>query len=509
MTKRTNLTGLYIAEEQTNSLGSYGSIAPLSGSEIWYGYEPNSYQDTGGEIATVQRQPIDPGRQNKKGTVVDLDAKAGFQTDVTRSNLARLLQGLFYADAREQPATQPVVGTSVAFTGVTATYNAASGLLPFNVANALVYCDGFGVSANNGLKVVTSATATALTVTPAPSAEASPPATAKARIVGRQFASGDIAVTVSGGIMTITSTANALPTNLVPGQWIFLGGDTAVTQFATLARGWVRLRTVSASSYVIDLTMLANDVAPVADAGTGKTIQIFFGTMLRNELGANIKRRSYQIERQLTSVPEAEYVIGCVFNEMQLSVPGQDKITADLSFLGIDQAFQSGSLKAGTRVAGLAEDAINTSSDIRFQKLCISPNGAGPSSSSKLFAYASELNFTISNGNEASKAVGVLGAIDMHEGNFDVSGSLTAYFESIAAQSAVRNNSDVGFVMGAVSTGRQAGFVFDIPLLQLGNGMLNLEKDADIAVPLDISGVQNAFGYTASWQTFYYLPAVA
>ncbi|UOF80376.1 major tail structural protein [Caudoviricetes sp.] len=511
MTKRSNITALYITEEVANSLGSYNPvIAPLTGSDVWQGFEPNSYSDTGAEIKTVQRQPIDPGRQDKKGTIVDLDAKAGFSTDVTRTNLAALMQGFFYADAREQPATKPVVGSSVTITGVTATYNAATGLIGFNVPNALVFMTGFGVAANNGLKKVTSSTASALTVTPAPTTEASPPAASEARIVGKEFASGDLSITVSGGIATLASAANALPTNLVPGQWIYIGGDLAANQFATCPRGWARLRTVSASAYVLDLTVLLNDAAPVTDAGAGKTMQIFFGSMLKNEVGSLIKRRSYQIERQLDQTSlSAEYLIGCVPNEAAITIPGQDKVSADLSFVAIDQAFQTGSFKAGTRVAALAQDAVNTSSDVRFSKLCISPNGAGSSTSSALFAFASEINISINNNNEPSKAVGKLGAIDVHEGNFQATGSLTAYFESTAALSAVRTNADVGFASAFVTSGKQAGFLLDIPLLQLGNGQLQIEKDADMMVPLDLAGVQNAFGFTASWQTFYYLPAVA
>lgn len=500
----SNITGLAFAEET--------ALKTLPVTPVWYGLEPNSYSDFGGELSTVARAPIDPSRQNKKGTITDLDASGGFNIDFTKSNLTRLLQGFFFADARELPNTKPINGTDVAISGATAstkTYAAASGLGAF-VAGQVVLASGFANAANNGIKTVASSTAGTVVVAETLVDEAAPPAGAKLETVGFEFATGDINLAVVSGIPSIVATAADFTTlpGLTVGAWVFIGGDAGATTFANNV-GFARIKSIAAKAIAFDDTTFA----PVNETGTGKTIRIFVGTMLRNEKTPSlIKRRSYNIERQLGEGPtstQAEYLEGAVANEFTLNIPQADKLNADLSFVACDNTHKSGEsgdeIKTGTRISALGEDAFNTSSDIyRIKMSVIDPASSNPSA---LFGYVSEATVSINNNVTPNKAVGILGAFDTSAGNFEVGGSITAYFTTVSAVRAVRNNADVGLsVIGASSN---AGFVFDIPLLGLGGGRLNVEKDAPITVPLEPAGAENANGYTMFYESFSYLPNVA
>ena len=506
----SNITGLSYAEEVC--LKQLPTLADDGADPVWYGLEPNSYSDFGGELSTVARAPIDPSRQNKKGAITDLDASGGFNSDFTKTNLARLLQGFFFADARQMPATAPMNGAAIALTGVTAsskTYAAASGLAVFT-ANMLVFASGFANASNNGVKSVASSTAGTVVVNETLVDEAAPPAGSKLEAVGRQLAAADANIAVTSGVVSLIVTAGDFTTmpELFPGRWVFIGGDAAANRFANNV-GFARIKTVSAKALVFDdVTWSAAN-----ETGTGKSIRLFVGTVIKNEKDpALIKRRSYNVERTLGNGEngvQCEYLEGAVANEFTLNVPQADKLNADLSFVACDNTYRSGDpgdeRKVGTRVSAPGEDAYNTSSDIYRIKMSV--HDAASSNPAALFGYVSEANVSINNNVTPNKAVGVLGAFDTSAGNFEVGGSITAYFTTVAAVKAVRANADVG--LSIIAAAKNAGFIFDIPLLGLGGGRLNVEKDAPITVPLEPAGAENANGYTMLYEVFSYLPSVA
>lgn len=496
----SNATGLAIAEEVI------GSPKTLPGTPIWYTLEPNTYSDFGGEVSTVSRDPINPTRQRKKGTVTDLDASGGFNTDVTQNNLTRILQGFMFANYREKFDTIPINGTAITMTATTTTtYTAASGLGSF-LANDLIFASGFTNAANNGLKLVASATAT--TVTTTGNVVETPPAGAELQACGFQFTSGDCTMTVASGVATLgATTKNLTQLNLNVGEWIFIGGDQTAEKFATCPVGYARVASVSATQIVFDKVTAAF----VTDTGVGKTIRIFFGKFLRNEsVPASIITRTYNIERQLGndgSGIQSEYLEGAVANEFTLNIPQADKLNADLGFVAMNNAFRTGvtGVKSGTRVNALGEGAFNTSSNVyRIRMNIINPTTLQPTA---LFAYVTEANISINNNASLAKAVSVLGGFDITVGTFEVGGSVTAYFSDVTAVQAVRNNSDV--TLDAILAKSNAGMVIDLPLLALGNGRITIEKDAAVTVPLETLAAEGGKGYTLGITVLPYLPTAA
>ena len=506
----SNFSGLSFAEELSIGVLPTGTLTDGTVLPVWYGLEPNSYKDFGAQITTAARNPINQTRQRRKGSVTDLVASGGFTSDLTADSLPRLMQGFMYADAREKRQTAPLhlctQGAYPVSAVTTALYDVAS---PTFVAGDLLLAEGFTNSSNNGLKVATAAAA-GVSVSAAGLVAETPTTAAKLTVVGVQFASGDVSITNSGSLPTLSSTPisgkDLTTLGLVPGEWIYLGGDTSGVSFATAVNNcFARVYSISTNQIVFDKT--ENEM--VTDAGTGKTIQMFFGTVIKNESTPSlIKRRTYHIERTLGNLGQAnqavEYLIGAVPNEMVLAVKSASTVTVDTTFMAINTSIDDGTVGplSGTRVASSFLDVINTASD--FSRMNISVVSSTDASITPLFAYITDMNLTIKNNDKDDKAVGVLGAFDITTGSFELTATVTAYFNSAAAVTAVRANPDV--TVDFVAVKNQRGIVIDIPKCSLGGGRLNVVQDTAIMVPVTPDAGVSNFGHTMMFGWFQYLP---
>lgn len=507
----SNVTGLSFAEETSLKLLT-GETAPGVGASTapWYGLEPNTYADFGAIFTSVARETINATRQRLKGTIVDEAAKAGFNIDLTQRNLTRLLQGFFFADAIEKPASQPLNGAQVPFTAVSATqFQAAAGLNTAGfLAGHLVNARNFAKPGNNGLAPITAVAAGALTTSKALTAEVAPPATAVVEAVGFRGVAGDITMNLTGVIVSLLSTALDFTTlGLNVGEWIFIGGDAAANKFATVAPGYARIGSIAAHTLVLDLTTFT----PLTDAGAAKLIDIYFGKMLNNAvLPANIKRRTYQLERTMGNdgvATQAEYLVGAIPDQLTLNLAQITKAVMDLTFEALDVQERDGTvgIKAGARIGLLGEAPYNTSSDIFLSRLAIvDPTTLNPTA---MYAFASDIKLVINNGVKANKALGVLGGFDASAGDFVVNGTLSAYFTSVDSVAAIKANSDV--CLQTILAKRNSGIIIDIPLLTLGGGTAKVEKDKPIMVDLTQDGAKAPSGFTLAMMFFDYLPTVA
>ena len=504
----SNVVGLAIADEVCPGVlpGEQGQ----PGVPTWRTMEPNSYADFGSEITTVARNPISQSRSNQKGVVTDLEATGGFNQDFMLANIVRQLQGFFFANQRPKPTTvnlntDPVYISAVA---VATGYGVVGANTIGFKSGHLIFAKGFSNAANNGLKVVDTVSGTAIKPVSANVVEASPPLAAEISVVGFQFAEGDIAVqTPVGDLPRLVATAGDFSTlGLIPGEWIFLGGDDVASQL-TGNVGFARIKSIAAKMLILDKV----NWAPVATDGAGKTLRVFFGDVLRNETDpALIKYRTVQMRRTLGSDNDgiqSEYLIGAFANEMTLNMPLADKINIDLGYIAMDNVQRSGAqgLKPGATAPIERSDVFNTSSDFsRIKLAAVDPVNGNPT---PLFAFTTEMSLVINNNITMNKALGVLGAMGASAGNFVVSGSINAYFSTVAAVQAVRNNLDV--TLDFISVKKNTAMLWDIPLLTLGGGRVTVEQDNPVMVPLENMAAESEFGHTLLFQSFKYLPNIA
>lgn len=390
------------------------------------------------------------------------------------------------------------------------------------LANHLILASGFGTEADNGLKTVTafSTSGTHVEVSETLVADASAAAEADIVAVGYQFASATLDVDATPGsyprLVRASGAFDFTTLGLIPGESIFIGGDSASLRFSTSANnGFARVRVVAAAYIELDKTA---DVM-VDETGTGKTIQIFIPRLLKNETGTLVKTRTYQLERTLGAPDEAEpteiqseYLTKSILNEAVIKIPTADKATIDFTFIAGDSETRTGvqGVKSGTRPDIEESDAFNTSSDVARIKMA--QVVAGDSCPDPLFSYLKEINITLNNNVTPNKAVGVLGAFSVSVGTFAVSGTMTGYFADVAAVAAVRNNVDITLDLQLVKA--NAGISLDLPLISLGDGKPNVAQDAAIEIPLNMDAANGAkvdasLNHTVSLAFFDYLPDLA
>jgi hypothetical protein len=327
-------------------------------------------------------------------------------------------------------------------------------------------------------------------------------------VAGFQAAAGDVDVDVPGGGAKnayTSTTLNFTTLGLVPGAWVFVGGDAAALGLANPENnGFKRVYSIVAGRLEVDLG--GEDM--IAEASTTETVRLFLPETLKNEADpALIVCRSYQLERTLGNDGvgiQSQYEIGAVGSTFQFNVGTAGKIECDMAFLALDEETRTGTVgvKAGGRPALEKEEAFNTSSNFSRLKLTRLSTGL------PLFAFVTEFSLTIDNSLQANKAVAVLGAFDVSPGQFVVSASITAYFADVTSKEAVRNNESVAFDFAVVKN--NAGWAVSVPQVTLGDARLNVEQDAPITIPLSLdAGADPVFDHTLLLNNFPYLPNAA
>lgn len=498
----SNDTGLFVVEE----------IVPgqIPANPIWTEKEPNDYNNFGTDLKTVQRMPINNNRRNKKGTVVGYTAGAGYETDLTAEILRNEAPGFFFSNPRTK---SELVATATTADGFTVAAGGAS-----YVAGTIIAAEGATDPSNNG-RFVAGANSDADTVSVAGLVAAAGQAIRLTR-AGVQFTAGDASIDVSGPLPALVTVAKDLTTlGLIPGEIVYLGGDTDASTFGESAKGWCRVKSVAAHRLVFDKT----DFPFIAAAGGAKTIELYFGTVIRDEDAAlqvthtySIMRHAGKPDRDAPNAIQAEVITRCVANQLKITVPEEDKITCSLSFMGADSKYYRDVATEipGSQYIGITEsDAINSTGDMKRANMFVYPEAGNVSSAPlPIVAVFSAFDLTFDNQIKENKAVTRMGTFVLSPGNFAVSGSFTGYFVTTDALQAMRDNSDATFMMAAFKANK--GVALDIPMLSLSSKGLDVKINEQVMIPIDAAAstgrkYDTNMSHTALMVFFDYLPDVA
>lgn len=474
----------------------------------WALLEPNDISTFGAQITTVARDPISANRQRRKGTVTDLDSSVEFEADLTLSSFRDFVEGFCFATGVNSDVTNVPVSAAET-TGDTYTVAALTAAQANKIeVDTLLWAAGFGLAANNGLKVVDTDAATsdtAIAVADNLADEASPPATARVSIAGHRIAALDAPTwtySAPNATLALTGIGTELAAlGLTVGQFVHIGsistaGSTAISNaFQNAAAndmyGWARVKTISADAVVFDKL---DDRLKFSDAAISTAVDVLFGEFIRNVPTSNAAylERSFHFEAEFPNLGTggaAEYIYakGNYCNQMQITLPLTDKATCTFGFIGTDtdNPVAAGSRKSGADSATnpVTTGAFNTSADIaRLRVTDVDESG--------LTTDFKEITLTLDNQVSPEKVLGQLGAKYLNTGNFLVNLEGQIIFTNSDVIARVRDNTAV--TMDFILKNDDGVIAFDVASMTIGDGALEFPANESVLANLQGEAFQDA-----------------
>jgi len=349
-------------------------------------------------------------------------------------------------NSRDNDGTADSVISDVAVTGVVTVTTGTS-----FVARQLVRMSGFTNAANNGLKICTTGSATVPAFSAGLVAEAAPPGTARIKVVGLQGTAGDITATATG----LGSTAlNFTLFGLQVGQWINIGGATAITQFATASdRGFARITAITATALTLDNLPAGWSV----DAGTGKTISIWFGDTIKN--GQSIIPQTLEESFLGQSPPSHISYTGQVVDTYDLDLKSKTNAMVSVGYVGISAVAGTTALDTTYDPAILNEPMATNANVAR-----VSEGGAALGTPN----CAKSLTLSIKNNLRQRDCLNSGTPVSIVNGACDVTGSYSGYFGDLTLMNKFLAGT-LTSISAAILKNNQA-VVFDVPAATYNGG---------------------------------------
>jgi len=348
------------------------------------------------------------------------------------------------------------------------------------VAGQLVRCSGFGASGNNGLKKITTGSATVPAVGGSAGVvdEAAPAATARMKVVGFEGASGDLTALADG----LGSTSLDFTTlGLAAGQWVKIGGTGSGYRFGVEAlNGWARI------SGAPTATKLPLDNLPsgwATNDGSGKTLRVFFGDRIKNgvtKIGSTFERGYLDHD---TPTYIAEY--GMTTDEMSFSIAARQKVTVTSTYVGMGGGISTTPLDATPDAAPEIADYPVLSAGANVGR--IAEGGvpiAGPD-------FVKELGIRIKSNVREKPAVASLAPADLGIGSCDVTVTPQTYFGSAGLYAKLMGGIATNMNVRAAKSGKAV--IWGMPRLTPTEGNPDVGgKNQDVMLPLTLQASYDA-----------------
>lgn len=493
---------------------SQGVLTPPT---TYFEIEPNQggIGTFGATITTVERNPISKNRQQREGTIVDLEAAADITFDLTKGHFELFAEAYgfagftyLHANGADLPPLRSgaagfgnnlIVDTAASFGHDTITTGITQGYL--------VFARGFTNAANNGLHEVDAAATPTQTLVTSVLVVESPGNQDNATLETAGFRPATDDITWTDATRTLGSTVLDFTTlGLTLNQKLRVGGAVAANQFDN---GVLIGDIESIATNAIVLKSPTGTLVGADGISTTKRVDLLSGYFLRNvatdapEFGEIFHRFQQTLPNLFTGQPDIngyKQVTGGAANTLAISIPLTAKATMQTGFAGLDSPAASNTflLASDTPLKLVQSRPFNTSSEVgRLRLLASDLTG--------LTSCIKSATININNQVETEKCLGVLGASNTNIGNLIVTVDLQIQFVDADSDAAVRNNETVSF--DTLLRNDDGGIGITVPSAKLGGGDLEYPENASVLQNLTVTAfadpvLDTSFGITV----FPFLP---
>jgi hypothetical protein len=454
--------------------------APATG---WQQLAPLATGGVSGNITNhvqIMDESMSSTMMNGKPVNVDKDASPQLTFNLKKSVMDFWMPGIL----RSTPVT-PWGGAQILY--ATAAVDGGGGVDSFTVSGAptlpagtLVVVRGFTNTANNGVHMLAAASsAVALNVaTGTLTAETVTAGEVTIEVCGFQFGATDLSINASNNLVSVAQDMTVF--NLQIGQPIIVGGTLAAQQFATLGDKAIAYvsETVTANLMQLDFQskITARNTTTAwagTDAGTGKTIRIWFGPFIYNlaaEHASLLALPSWHMESRYTDGTAANalftYTEQMVLTQATLNLAINAAATLALQFNAQEV---TDPVVLGSRTVGpsnaypeVAKDLFDATCGMWLSRVLKSTDD------SVLIAEVNASTITLALGGQARKQLAACGSVGYDFGYFMPSISLSPYFHRAETMAAVSALTDCRYE--AMLKNGQGGVLVHAPMGTLARG---------------------------------------
>lgn len=213
----------------------------------------------------------------------------------------------------------------------------------------------------------------------------------------------------------------------------------------------------------------------IVDDAAGEAVTI---TTVEKSLKGGLTRRSFTIERYFADIDQFLRYVGCEYDKFSLSVKPNAMAAQTLSVVG-----RSADAATPTEIVGATYDPATTSSAMDSFSGEIKENGS-------TISVVTEIKLDVVNSLSAMFVVGQKGAADVSIGRFQVSASISAYFDSVALLNKFINETESDLYFETV--GAEGKYRWTLPRIKYTGGQPDVGGEGPVVLTMPIQALYDA-----------------